>query len=410
MARKRSRAVLTVAAVALLGAALAFAFWPRPMMVDFGEVAVGAMLDTIDEEGRTRVHDTYVVSTPLEGRLRRVDVEPGDAVTGGVSVVATMMPTNPAALDVRGREQAMAAVAAAEAALRAARAERNKALADDELARAELDRARKLLDRDTSTRAELERATRDARAAAATLDAATAVIAQREAELANARARLISLNDPDAASTSPGAAPGEEFAIRAPISGRVLRVLQQSETTLAAGTPILEIGDIDDDLEVVVELLSTDAVKVAPGHRVIIADWGGPEALEGVVERVDPWGFTKYSALGVEEQRVNAVIRFADARKRPAGLGHGFRVEARIVVWEDDDALIVPSGALFRDGPDWAVFVANDGKAARRRVEIGRDNGVQAEVKAGLKPGDLVILYPSSGIIDGATVARRTIQ
>jgi HlyD family secretion protein len=410
MARKRSRGFFTVVALAALVAALAFAFWPRPFMVDLGEVAIGPMLDTIDEEGRTRVHDTYVVSTPFDGRLRRVEVEPGDIVTGGESIVASLMPANPAALDARDREQAMAAVAAAEAALRAARADHNKALADNDLARAELERARQLQNRDTSTRAELDRATRDARAAAATLDSAAATISQREAELANARARLISVNDPDAASMSPGAAPGQEFAIRAPISGRVLRVLQQSETTLAAGAPILEIGNIDKDLEVVVELLSMDAVKVKPGDRVIIADWGGPETLDGVVERIDPWGFTKYSALGVEEQRVNAVVRFADAGKRPAGLGHGFRVEARIVVWEDDNALIVPSGALFRDGSSWAVFVVKDGKTTRRRVEIGHDNGVQAEVKSGLKPGDRVVLYPSSGITDGAAVARRTIE
>ena len=172
----------------------------------------------------------------------------------------------------------------------------------------------------------------------------------------------------------------------------------------------MEVGNVDTDLEVLVELLSTDAVRVSRGNRVIINDWGGPEPMQGVVERIDPWGFPKYSALGVEEQRVNAVIRFADSRPQDAGLGHGFRVEVRIIVWEDGDALTAPSSALFRDGADWAVFVVQEGNAVSHRVEVARNNGVQAQIASGLEGGERVILYPASALIDGARVAQREIR
>ena len=201
-----------------------------------------------------------------------------------------------------------------------------------------------------------------------------------------------------------------EIPIYSPATGRVLRVMQQSEITLPVGAPILEIGNIDQDLEVLVELLSTDAVRVSPGDRVLIDNWGGPEALNGVVDRVDPLGFTKVSALGVEEQRVNTIIRFTDPKEQQKGLGHGFRVEARIVVWEDGNALTVPSSALFRDAKDWAVFVVEEGIARLRRVEIGRNNGIDAQVQSGLNIGERVILYPSSGLSEGSRVAQREIK
>ncbi|SHE40117.1 HlyD family secretion protein [Modicisalibacter ilicicola DSM 19980] len=411
MARKRSRSFLTGVAVIALAAVLTFAFWPRPTMVDIGEVTIDRMILTIDEEGRTRVHDAYVISTPVAGRLMRVDVEPGDAVERHKTVVAQMLPSNPAALDVRSREQARSAVAAAEAALRLARAELNRAIADKELADIDLERARTLRRSGTVSEAALDRAIREALAAQAAYDTAEAVIEMRQAELENARAQLIGFDD------RPGldAAIGEfgqsvPIPIRAPSGGRVLRLIQKSETTLPAGTPIMEIGNIDSDLEVLVELLSTDAVQVAPGDRVLIEKWGGSGTLNAVVQRVDPWGFTKFSALGVEEQRVNAIIRFVDSQSAQAGLGHGFRVEARIIVWEDDDALVVPSSALFRDGRSWSVFLVEDGIAQRRQVDIGHNNGIQAQVVNGLEPGDRVILYPASGLSDGMRVAQREIH
>ncbi|MEQ8246267.1 MAG: HlyD family efflux transporter periplasmic adaptor subunit [Alphaproteobacteria bacterium] len=411
MARKRSRSYLTIAAALVVGGALVFAFWPQPTMVDIGTVTRGAMSVTIDEEGRTRVHDAYMVSTPVAGRLLRVDVEPGDPVERFETVVASMLPSNPVALDLRTREQARASVTAAEAALRLSRAELNRAIADRELAEAQLERTRTLRQNNTVSEAALDRALREARAAMAAYDTAEAAIEMRQAELENTRAQLSGMGDPQGSGGAAAGGSQTEIPIRAPASGRVLRVIQQSETTLPAGAPIMEIGNIDSDLEVLVELLSTDAVQVAPGDPVLIVDWGGAATLHAAVARVDPVGFTKFSALGVEEQRVNTIVRFVEnPQAGQAGLGHGYRVEARIVVWHDDDALIVPAAALFRDGAGWSVFRVEDGVAARRSVEIARNNGTQAAVASGLEPGDRVILYPAADLEDGHRVAERDIE
>jgi HlyD family secretion protein len=408
-ARKRSRFFLTIGTVIVIGAGLAAAFWPRPTMVDMGVVARGPMIVTIDEEGRTRVRDAYVVSTPIAGRLQRVEVEPGDPVERGKTVVAHMLPTNPAALDVRTREQALAAVNAAEAALRVARADLNAALANRDAADSELVRTRQLAERGVSSGAALDRAQQAARVAAANVDTADAAIAMRQAEVANARAQLIGFDDKGlgAAIDASGL---QQIPLYAPADGRILRIMQQSETTLPAGAPIMEIGNVGNDLEVVVELLSTDAVQVSPGDRVIIDDWGRPETLDGTVERVDPFGISKFSALGVEEQRVSAVIRFTGPPEEHAGLGHGFRVETRIVVWEDADTLIVPSSALFRNGGEWAVFRIEDGTARLRTIQLGRNNGTEAQVLDGIAEGDQVILFPSSAITDGMSVAQRMVE
>ncbi len=407
--KKRSRTLLSLLALGLVAATLAAAFWPRPVMVDMGQVSRGAMRVTIDEEGRTRVHDAYVLSTPVAGRLLRVQVHAGDTVERDRTMVAQMRPINPEALDARTREQARAAVHAAEAALRLARAELNAATAENDLAQSDLERAGKLAASGTVSEAALDRATAAARAAEARLATARAAIAIRRAELENARAQLIGVDDLDPrASANNGY--GDEIPLFAPIDGRVLRVIQQSETTLPAGTPILEIGDIDNDLEIVADLISSDAVQVGPGDRVLVDDWGGPATLEGEVVRVDPFGVTKYSALGVEEQRVNVTIRFTDPPETRATLGHGYRVEVRIVVWEDASALRVPASALFRAGADWAVFRVEEGIARLRPVQIGHNNGISAQVLGGLSEGDAVVLYPSAGLSDGARVTQRRIE
>ncbi|MGB5557591.1 MAG: HlyD family efflux transporter periplasmic adaptor subunit [Paracoccaceae bacterium] len=407
--KKRSRGWMTFGAVLLIAVGLAYAFWPRPLMVDLGEVARAPMVVSVNEEGRTKVREAYVVSTPIAGRLMRVQVEPGDQVVSGETVIARMLPTNPEALDIRSREQARADVSSAEAALRVAQAEMNKAMADKELADSDLVRTQTLFKSGTVSQAALDRAEQAARSAQAALDTARAAISMRIANLDSANARLISFNDPQqiiAAET----ATNQIITIKAPVTGSILRVIQVSETTLPAGTPILEIGDISNDLEIVVELLSTDAVKVEVGNRVIIDDWGGQTALSGVVHRIEPWGFTKFSALGVEEQRVNAVIRFTDPKEKRDNLGHGFRVEVRIVIWEDENALTVPSSGLFRDRGNWAVFVVQDGKAVLTPVEVGHNNGVQAELLAGMEAGAKIILYPGQGIVDGSRVEQRTVN
>jgi HlyD family secretion protein len=231
----------------------------------------------------------------------------------------------------------------------------------------------------------------------------------READLANARARLINYSD-DPGPTNSAGEDSKPMVLRAPVSGRVLRVMQESETTMAAGAPILEIGNVSNDLEIVAELLSTDAVRVEQGARVIIEDWGGENDLAGTVERVEPWGFTKLSALGVEEQRVNVIIRFEDLPEARKSLGHGFRVEARIVVWEDKNALTAPSSALFRENVEWAVFEVVDGAAQLRRLEVGRNNGIKAQVLGGIEEGRTIILYPGPGLSDGANVEPRTVE
>ena len=407
MARRKSRSYFTIAAALIAVAALAYAFWPRSIQVDIGEVKRGPMTITINEEGRTRVHDAYVVSTPVAGRLMRVEVQPGDAVIKHDTIIAHMRPSNPAALDIRTREQARAAVTAAEAALRVSRADLNKAIADLDYAQSEWERTKTLAEKGTASQAILDRTQSNVRSAIATRDTAEAAIAVREAELANTRARLIGFDDPELASAQ---VQETQIPLRAPTTGRILRVIQQSETTLAAGTPILEIGNIEHDLEVLVELLSTDAVQVSPGDKVIIDDWGGYTPLEGIVERVDPWGFKKYSSLGVEEQRVNAIIRFHGSRESRARLGHGYRVEVRIVIWENKDTLLLPSNALFRDGENWAVFKVENGIAHQTRVKIGKDNGLTAQIQEGLHERDKIILYPSSGIDDGAKVVQRMME
>ncbi len=407
-ARKRSRLYLSLAALLLLGGALAVAFWPRATLVDLGEVIRAPMIVTIDDEGRTRVRDAYVVSTPVAGRLLRVQLDPGDSVVQGDTVIAYMRPSNPAVLDARTREQARAVVAAAAASLRVARADLNAAIANRDLAQSERERIEQLARQGMTTEAAVDRSRQEARVAQAYVDTAEAAISMRQAELANAQTQLIGFDD-QGLSHAIGSAQ-DDIPILAPASGRVLRIMQQSETTLPAGAPVMEIGDIDGDLEVIVDLLSTDAVQISAGMRVIIDEWGGQAPIDGEVVRVDPFGVTTFSALGVEEQRVNTVIRLRSPVESFQGLGHGFRVETRIVIWEAEDVLSVPASALFREQGEWAVLRVDRGNTALQTVQIGRNNGVQAQVLAGLKEGDSVVLYPASGLSEGQRVRQREID
>jgi HlyD family secretion protein len=393
--------VITLVTAAVIVGALVYAFWPRPTLVDMAEVTTAPLQVTINEEGRTQVHEAYIVSTPIAGRLVRLTVHAGDMVAAD-SVVARMLPAPPAALDARTREQASAGVKAAEAALRVAEADVNKAQADRDLAEANLERTKRLFDSGIVSKAALDTVERTARAANANLDTARAAISMRIAELNNARAALISF-DADADSGD------NVVSVVAPVSGSVLRIMQRSEITVPAGTPILEIGNIETDLEVVAELLSTDAVQIAPGDPVIIDNWGGPEVLHGTVSRIEPWGYTKVSALGVEEQRVKVTIAFTSPYSDRTALGHGFRVETRIVTWTDDAALTVPSGALFRNGTEgWALFVVHDGAAVLTPVTVAANNGLTAAISEGVAQGDPIVLYPPAGLEDGQTVAKRS--
>lgn len=403
----RSRIVVIFMVFVFVSAFFAYAFWPRALGVDTATIVRGPMMVTIDEEAKTRVHDGFVISAPVAGRLLRVDVEPGDAVIEGETVVARLTPGDPSVLDIRTEEQAKAAVESAQAALKLARASLQKAGADEVYTQAQLVRARALHPEEAVSQSQLEAAERAWQAAAAAHEMAEASIAMREADLKNARALLMTFSEAQQLGMETNPHPREVLPLRSPISGRVLRVIQQSETVLAAGAPLLEIGDPRGDLEVVAELLSTDAVKAEIGARVIIEKWGGDQPLEGVIERIEPWGFTKFSALGVEEQRVNAIIQFTGDEHSRHGLGHGYRTEVRIMVWEDVDALKVPASALFRSGGKWSVFRVQNGKAQITEIEIGHSNGSEAEIVSGLADGDQVILYPGNQVVDGARVKKR---
>ncbi len=409
--KRYSRSILTVAASLAVAGILLAAFWPRPMLVDLATVKRGDMIVTINEEGRTRVKEPYVVSSPVAGELQRVTVLPGDRVVGGETIVARMSPANPSALDVRTREQAIAAVSAAEAALRVARADLNAALATDVFAQSELERTQKLVDKGIASKVAMERSEQAAKIAKANLDTVQAAISMREAELANARAQLIGFDDAGLAQAlEDNERPSYSIPMRAPIDGTILKVIHKSETTLPAGEPILEIGDIEGDLEVMAELLSSDAVQVSEGNRVIITNWGGPGDLSGSVSRIDPYGYTKYSALGVEEQRVETTIQFDGPSEDRGTLGHGYRIEVQIVVWAQEDVVIVTSAALFRQGQNWAVFANADGRAVLREVEIGRNNGIEAQVLSGLEPGESVVQFPSANLTNGARIAERKLE
>ncbi|MEY8118843.1 efflux RND transporter periplasmic adaptor subunit [Falsihalocynthiibacter sp. BN13B15] len=407
--KKRSRSLLTIGVTIIIVGAVAAAFWPRPTKVDMAQVTRDTLTVTINEEGRTRVHEPYIVATPVAGRLMRVELDPGDIVERGKTVVARMRPISPSALDVRTREQARALVSAAEASLRVAQANLNAVLAEKSIVDSDLNRAQKLATSGTVSAAVLERAEGEARASEARMETARAAISMREAEVANARSQLIEFDGPNL-SQSVADTQATTIPLYAPIDGRILQVIQKSETTLPAGTPILEIGDVQSDLEVVVELISTEAVRVTKGDRVIIEDWGFPEALVGSIIRIEPYGFTKFSALGVEEQRVLVIIGFDENQNANGKLGHGYRVEVRIIVWEEEDVLTVPASALFRVQDKWATYVVVDGVIETRILRIGQNNGLSAQVLDGLAEGGTVVLYPSTGLTDGTKVTQRVVE
>lgn len=403
---KLSRNVLIFAAITAIAITLFLAFTPKPTEVDLGDVHRGDLTVTIDEEGKTKVRETYIVSTPVAGRLMRVQVHPGDAVIKRETVVAQMRPINPTVLDSRTHEQAIAAVNGSLAALRVAQAEMNAASAAEELATFDYERTKSLFESGISSEVALQHARSALKTSQARRETAEASIALREADVANARANLMSINDLGLENIN-GDARGDEIPLYSPIDGRILQVIQESETTLPVGAPIMEIGDIASGLEVEVELISSDAVQVTVGDSVIFRNWGGANDLQGEVRRIDPYGITKYSALGVEEQRVPVEIALlTPAEQRPA-LGHGYRLEAAIIIWQASDILTVPASALFRVDGQWSVFVELDGVAQLTTVEIGKSDGILSEVISGLDEGIKVVLYPSAAIEDGSEISAR---
>jgi HlyD family secretion protein len=388
------RGVLIV--VVLVAGLVAVALWPRTTPVDVGTVARGPLVVTVDEEGETRVRDRFVVSAPLAGRVLRIDLEPGDPVAKG-RIVARLRPEAAPLLDARSRLEAHAAIDGAVAALSRARAEEQRLRAALSLAQADLKRARELDSAGLTTQQDVEAKATAARTAEEAVQAAVYAVASAEAELQRARARLAPTRVD---------APGRVVEVRSPVDGVVLKRNRESESVVPAGEPLLEIGD-PQRLEIVSDLLSTDAVRVKAGDRALVEQWGGDRTLDARVRRVEPSGFTKISALGVEEQRVNVVLDFTDPVSAWAALGDAYRVEVRIVIWEAAEVVKVPTSALFRDGDRWAVYRIADGRARRTLVDIGARNGREAQVTAGLDPGATIVLYPPDTLRDGARVERR---
>jgi HlyD family secretion protein len=396
--QKRLLTWAPVTAAVALG--LVWAFAPRPVVVDLLTVSRGPMTVTVDEEGETRVHDVFGLSAPVAGRVRRIEAHVGDPVIANETVLARIEPVAPAFLDPRSETQARAAIQAAEAALELARAEVQEARAEYDFAQTEYRRARELIKTGTIAARDADAAERAWRTATAALATAEAALQVRAYELEQARAQLLSPSE-----TGERAA-RDWISLSAPRNGRVLRVVNDSERIVAAGELLIEMGD-PADLEVVVDFLSTDAVQIDASQRVLLERSGLERVLEGRVRRVEPFGFTKVSALGIEEQRVNVVIDLTSPREQWERLGHGYQVEARVVLWHADDVVTVPLTALFRDGDAWALFVNENGRATLRRVVVAHRNSTHAEIIEGLAAGEEVVLHPSDRVVAGVRIAAR---
>ena len=390
------RRAVGLAFVAGVAAMIVMASLPQPVPVDVAAVRRAPMEVTIDEDGVTRVKDRYVVSTPLTGTLARIELRPGDALSEG-AVLARIEPLAPQLMDARSRAQAEARVAASLAAQRQARAGVARAEAASTLAQQSLTRQEQLVSAGGVSAQAVDQARFEQRARSEELTSARFGVRVADYEVRMARAALGRHDDRSE----------EAMELPSPVDeGVVLRILQQDEGVVQAGTPLLEVGN-PGALEVAVDVLTADAVRVQPGAHVTLERWGGEQPLEGHVQRVEPRAFTKVSALGVEEQRVNVVIDLDSPRERWAALGDGYRVEARIRVWREEDTLQVPTSALFRHEQGWAVYVVEAETASLRPVEIGRRNGFDAEVTDGLEEGARVVVHPGDAVGDGVSLRVR---
>jgi HlyD family secretion protein len=403
-ATTRRRIVLWAAPAGSLIIVLAWLYRVEPIAVDLLTVERGPLEVTISDEGETRVRDIFVVSAPVAGLMRRVELKAGDRVAANETIIARLEPSVPMFLDERAMAEAKANVEAAEAARKFAEAQGRRMQAELEFAESELRRLRALATRQSISQNELDSAERRAKTAAAAVAEAQAAMKMRASEYQQARARLL-----NPAEAKRAVKDCDCVLVRSPVAGSVLRVLQESEASVAAGTAILEIGD-PRNLEIQVDLLSEDAVRVRPGQRVIVESWGGSVPLRGTVRRIEPYGYTKVSALGIEEQRVNVIIDLLEPYETWRRLGHGYRVEPRIVIWESQDAVRVPLSAMFRQQDKWAVFVEKEGRAVLRTVRIGQQNGSQVQIIDGLGVGERVVLHPNERIADGSRIRSRAAE
>jgi HlyD family secretion protein len=394
------RTLLVLFGLLLLGG-LVYSFLPRPIPVDVTTVRRGELRVTVDEDGKTRVKDRYVVSSPLNAQLERIRLRAGDPVEAGRTVLAVLVPADPALLDARARTEAEARVDSALSSRERAKAQVERAQTLLDQVKNELMRSRRIPVGKGVTQQELDDLMFKEKSCRKDLRSADLSLQVAEFELKLAKAALVRTRP-----VSPGDPNPERLDVRAPITGRVLKVIQESSANVTPGQQLLELGD-PVDLEMAIDVLSSDAVKIKPGAKVLVEHWGGDHPLTGKVRLVEPSGFTKVSALGVEEQRVWVIVDFDDPPEKRETLGDGYRVEVRIVIWEGKDVLKVPSGALFRHENGWSVYVVEDGQAVLRPVQVGRGNGIETQIVSGLREGEQVILHPSDKIKAGAAVVPR---
>ncbi|MDG4595372.1 MAG: efflux RND transporter periplasmic adaptor subunit [Candidatus Contendobacter sp.] len=398
----RRRFGLILLMVAIM-AALGYGFWPQPLWVEAATVAPRPLRVTVEAEGKTRLIDRYVLSAPVAGYLHRIDWDIGDSIRKGQPLVS-IDPLPSEVLDPRRRAQAEARVAASEASLQAAQQTVTAARAEADYAKLDFDRIAALCkQRCVVTEAERDRAESRVRQTQAQLRSVqfAVEVARHEVEAAKTALR-------HSAAQSDGAA-RETVVVRAPADGQVLARPRQSEGIVEPGAALLDIGD-PHALEIAVDVLSADAVRIRPGTPVILDRWGGEQPLEGTTRTVEPVGFTKLSALGVEEQRVWVIVDLRSPAEAWSRLGDGYRVEASFIVWQGDRVLQIPASALFRQGEGWAVFVIENGQARRRPVEIGQRGGLAVEIRSGLTEGEQVVTHPDDALREGAAVRIRAEQ
>ena len=391
------RRVFIISIVLIVVVLLVYGFLPKTRDVDLVSVTRGPLQITIEEEGRTRLKDRFTISAPTAGYLRRINVKVGDAVKKG-QVVAVLEPLQSQALDPRSRATAETAITSTEASLKAAIEREKVAAADAAYLEQRRERLKALYDKGSISKDQFDQINSEARKARALQLSAAAEVNFAQSERERAK---VSLGNFSSVRES-----GNAVKVIAPVNGAVFRVYRESEGAVNIGEPLMDLGD-SRDLEVRVEVLSSDAVKIKKGTHVLFKRWGNDEPLTGKVRLIEPAGFTKISSLGVEEQRVLVLADITSSPEQWNVLGDGFRMEAHFIIWEEENILQIPASALFRSGKDWAVFAAESGRARKRVIEIGQRNGLAAQIVSGLKENEKVIAYPDDTISEGTKIKQR---
>lgn len=396
--RSLARKVVFWSVVGALVLVMVYALQPRAVEVETGLVQQGSLTVYVSEEGKTRIRNRHIVAAPVAGSMQRVTLKAGDAVKAGETVLTRIEPTLSPLLDARARSQAQARVDAATATRSRANEDIEMSRTGLKYAQANWDRIKNNTDKGTVSDTDRDTFEREAEMKSREVRSAEFALQVADFELVQAKAALQQIDKPSAG--------GAFIEVRAPVNGVVLRVQQESATIVAPGAPILEIGD-PMDLEIEAEILSRDAVTIKPGALVTVEQWGGEVPAKASVRRVEPAAFTKVSALGVEEQRVLVLSDFTEQTPALKALGDRYRVEVRVAVWHSDDTLLVPAGALFREGSEWKTFVFDAGSAKAVVVKAGRTDGKFTQVLAGLKKGDEVLMHPPDTVRDGTSVVKR---